>query len=62
MRGGVDDFLYQHGLPIDRHFLETISLGKFVQGRATGPLRSALIRTGSGGVLKSRRVDSHVML
>jgi hypothetical protein len=62
MQDGVDNFLYQHGIPTDRYFLRTISLGKFVQGQVTGPLRSALIRTGFGRVLQSCPVDSHVML
>ena len=62
IRGRVDNFLYKHRILTDWYFLGTLSLGKFVQGRATGPLRFALIRTGSGRVLQSYRVDSQVML
>jgi hypothetical protein len=60
--GGVDNFLDQHGIPTDRYFLGTLAVGKFVQGRATGPLCFALIPTGSGKVLQSYQVDSQVML
>jgi hypothetical protein len=62
MRGRVDNFLYKHGIPTDWYFLGMLPLGKFVQGRATEPLRFAHICTGPGGVLHSYRVDSHVML
>ncbi len=62
MRSGVDDFLYQHGIPSDRHLLGTISLGKFVQGQALGPLRVASFGTSIGGILSSCSVVRHVML
>jgi hypothetical protein len=60
--GRVDNLLFQNGFPTDRYDLGTLSLGKFVQGQVTRPMRFAHICTGPGGVLRSYRVDSHVML
>jgi hypothetical protein len=62
MRSGVDDFLYQHGIPSDRHLLGTISLGKFVQGQALGPLHVASVGTSIGGILSSCWVVRHVIM
>ncbi len=62
MQSGVDDLLYQHRVSTDGCLLGTIYLGKLVQGQAIGPMRSASLLTGLGGIPQSHRVDSHAML
>ena len=62
MRSEVDDLVYQHGFLTDGCLLGTIYLGKLLQGQAIGPLRSASLLTGFGGIPQCHWVDSHAML
>jgi hypothetical protein len=60
--GGVDYFLYQHGIPSNRHLLGKIYLSKFVQGRTIRAMHLASPGMGSGKVLQGCGMVHYAML